>query len=575
MVYRIPVMVVCGLLLFLPRLFAGPEDSLPEGKMTAQMAESLFNTGMAYFQGTNGVPQDGKKAVAIFYKLAIRGNSEPQRMLGAAYAKGIGVEQNWNRALDFFEAAARSGNPRAQLNLGETLWVGVAGNRDLPKAFFWLSKAAAQGEPQAAGDLGIMYEEGLGVERDMVQSLKWLEIASNAGFEKSKPRLDEVMALTDTAQRSEAERQVKAFKALPETSIYDEDPEVATCSLGSYFRIPAKIFGGTKYLLPDTGASCTVLDSGCQKELGDVLVRDTSSGSPGLPLYSCPDIFIGEKRLVSLWTGVDDFRIIRQISGKAFDGLLGMCCLKNHVVCFDPDKNVFTIGGPVPEAVKKKALALPLKQIPGALDLYGIECTIEGHGPITLVIDTGNVDSISLSQRDWQSLVGHRNSQNNYHVGFGGKIKSGALTRIKQIRVGTNIYSGLIASSDSDNQLPSRLGQGFLRRHLVVLDFPHETLYLLPGKHFKDPEEGDMCGMSLWRKDGQLVVFAVKNKSPAFKSGIKADDKIISINKQPASSLDMDAVSKLLKSGPGRKIEVEVMRGVETKLFQFRLKRML
>jgi hypothetical protein len=85
--------------------------------------------------------QDYAAAVAIFGRLAERGDARAQAYIGFMYANGYGVPQN------YIEAAS------------------------------WLRLASEQGNAGAQYLLGLMYDKGQGVPQDYVQAYKWLDLA--------------------------------------------------------------------------------------------------------------------------------------------------------------------------------------------------------------------------------------------------------------------------------------------------------------------------------------------------------------------------------------------------------------
>lgn len=85
--------------------------------------------------------QDYATAVAIFGRLAQRGDARARAYLGLMYAQGYGVPQNYI----------------------------VAAN--------WLRLASDQGDALAQYFLGLMYNKGQGVPQDYVEAYKWLDLA--------------------------------------------------------------------------------------------------------------------------------------------------------------------------------------------------------------------------------------------------------------------------------------------------------------------------------------------------------------------------------------------------------------
>jgi predicted aspartyl protease len=350
--------------------------------------------------------------------------------------------------------------------------------------------------------------------------------------------------------------------------------------LGEAFDIPATLFGETKHLVVDTGATTVVLDTTNRARLGEPLARipiyTSLAIGTELAVYSCPGIRIAGRQFAPLWTVCDDLTKLRLFAGEPFDGILGMSCLKHYVVCFDCDQARFSIGGPVPERVRKSALAIPLKPARTSLGVV-VEANINSLGPFRFGIDSGNsgYGSIALNEHDWQIVFAHKTPKTALVTlgGLGNQSHPSQLARLDMVQIGTNRYTNLIAQLVPSSALPSQLGQAFIRRHILALDFPNRLLYLAPGKHFADAEEASLSGMLPVESAGKIVVSSVEQGSPAYRAGIRQDDQVISINGQDVSSLGLKALRQMLQAKPGTELRVVVKRGEETRQFEFVLER--
>jgi len=287
-------------------------------------------------------------------------------------------------------------------------------------------------------------------------------------------------------------------------------------------------------------------------------------------------MFIGERRFAPLWTLCGGFEKVCMVTGEPCDGVLGMLCLEHYVVGIDPDKNLFSLGGTVPEAAKRSALTIPLKRVPSHNGLI-IEASVNGVGPLYFELDTGDNGCISLTQRDWQRVFarGEPRTAQRYAAGMGDHVEQHKVARVQSLDIGTNQYTNLIAGQASQAQSSSCLGQGVFRRHLCTIDFPNQVLYLVPGQHFRDPDEQNMSGMYPVRLAGKTVIYSVDQGSPAFEAGVRQDDQIISINGQDAAALKLKTIGEMLKSQPGAAIAVEIRRNEKVLQFAFELKRSL
>jgi hypothetical protein len=267
-------------------------------------------------------------------------------------------------------------------------------------------------------------------------------------------------------------------------------------------------------MLLDTGSTITTLDSKYRNYLGQPLASqyDENIFSRSIAtVYGCPEIFIGKRRVAPLLALVDDINS----PGKPVDVIMGMNSVKNCVVTFDSDNDIFTIGGAVPENMKKNALVIPLKE--ARLDLFGIDASVNGER-IFLIVDTGLDSSISLTESDWQRIFSglHPKSASQLVRNSDGQFKAEQIARLGALSVGTSIYSNLIAAGAPSPRAESLIGRAFLRRHVCTFDFPNRKLYLMPGRHFNQADETDMTGMNLGYIEDKLIVYKVDKGSPAY-----------------------------------------------------------
>jgi hypothetical protein len=539
--------------------------------------EALYNLAMMYFRG-EGAPQDSKTGVSFLVRSAISGDVEAEPRLVAAYATGVGVTEDRNKMRELAGDAATGGSAEGQAYLGQLFSAGTDGRPpDYSKARLWLGRAAAQGLAPAQAAMGRMCQDGIGGPKDDIEALKWFCLAADQGLEEAVWRRDEVALFADSSQKQEARHRAGAFKPAPSLPIPDDEGEAAVCPLGDAFEIPATIFGETKHLVVDTGSDFAVLDVANRSRLGEPLalapISTALSAGTEFPIYSCPGIRIASRQFAPLWTVCDDLHKLRLATGEPCDGILGRTCLRHYVVCFDCDEHTCSIGGPVPEGLKKRALAVPLKTVPTNRGLAA-DANLNGLGPFSLAIDSGDDGCITLNEHDWQIVFAHQEPKTALvRVGaLGNQVAQAKLARLETVQIGTNHYTNLIAGCLLEGStLPSRLGQAFIRRHLLGIDFPNRTLYLAPGRHFADLARPNVSGLYPAKTVGKIVVYSVEEGSPAFRAGIRQDDRIISINGLEASSLRLNAFRQMLEAKPGTKIGVVVRRGEQTRQFQFAL----
>ena len=67
-------------------------------------------------------------------------------------------------------------------------------------------------------------------------------------------------------------------------------------------------------------------------------------------------------------------------------------------------------------------------------------------------------------------------------------------------------------------------------------------------------------GITIGLRDGVLTVISPMEQTPAFRAGLLPGDKIVEIEDDPTSGLDLDAAVKRLRGEPGTRVKIKVFR---------------
>jgi carboxyl-terminal processing protease len=120
-----------------------------------------------------------------------------------------------------------------------------------------------------------------------------------------------------------------------------------------------------------------------------------------------------------------------------------------------------------------------------------------------------------------------------------------------------------------------KLVYGAIKGMLEELD-PH-TNFLPPDlyKEFKSETSGEFggVGIEITNQDGNLTVIAPIEDTPAWKAGILAGDKIISINGEPTKGLSLVEAAQKMKGETGEKITLGISRANKKEALVFTIKR--
>jgi C-terminal processing protease CtpA/Prc len=118
------------------------------------------------------------------------------------------------------------------------------------------------------------------------------------------------------------------------------------------------------------------------------------------------------------------------------------------------------------------------------------------------------------------------------------------------------------------------LGGEVLSRFQVVFDFPREKIYLKARPAFRKKPYYNMSGLTV-KADGprlrEFEVTEVRTNSAGEQAGILVGDRIISINNNPTSAMDLSQLNNYFNSKPGRKITMSIKRNDQTIEKAFRL----
>lgn len=165
---------------------------LEEGGGNVGSAEALVTLGDSYRHGTNGMPQDDRKAVQCYMRGAAVDSVQCTLRLGVCLFEGRGIEQNYEHAFMYL-CRDSDVDPEVARCRGLCLLNGWGTEQDYEEAISDLKYAAregkAEGDAEAAYHLGGCYEEGKGVEANREKAAEWYARAAEKGLAKAADRL--------------------------------------------------------------------------------------------------------------------------------------------------------------------------------------------------------------------------------------------------------------------------------------------------------------------------------------------------------------------------------------------------
>ena len=140
------------------------------------------------------------------------------------------------------------------------------------------------------------------------------------------------------------------------------------------------------------------------------------------------------------------------------------------------------------------------------------------------------------------------------------------------------LFSDTLAIIDTDYMdevKPKDLIYGALKGMLASLD-PHSQ-FMNPDDYeeLKVDTEGKFggIGIEITLKDDLLTVITPIEDTPAWKAGLKPQDRVVKINGELTRGIDLNAAMKKLRGNPGEVVNITVLRESEKKLLEFSITR--
>ncbi|WP_228388407.1 retropepsin-like aspartic protease [Chryseobacterium sp. CBo1] len=313
----------------------------------------------------------------------------------------------------------------------------------------------------------------------------------------------------------------------------------------------------------------------------------------------------------------EDFNISPHV-GIPVNGILGYHFFKDYPVIIDYSSKKITVFKDQQLFLKKvqkfDELPISIEKSKPYIDTE-VEMTNEKKTS-KLLIDLGNSDAIWLFPTLIKDFVYNRpNIEDFLGRGFNGDIY-GKRSRIHNFYLGDFKFEKPLTAMPDEysiqhlNLVKDRkgsLGGDIMRRFTVAFDYQKEKLYLRKNRNYDDPFHFNMSGLDFkqdglqWEKDyltfrtlnekstagnGELYnsnlqykfilkplfsIAGVRKDSPAYKAGLKKDDKLIVINGRKTADMTLNKIMEMMKSEEGKTISMTIDRkGVELK-FSFTL----
>jgi hypothetical protein len=333
--------------------------------------------------------------------------------------------------------------------------------------------------------------------------------------------------------------------------------------------------------LYDTGASVTVLDSAYAARIG--VAREGSlqgqgagsAGSGALGRVSslrveAPD---GDGiEMPGLAVALLDLNsTLAPFFWREIAGVIGYDVITRFINEIDYDTGTLTLHDPVGWSYQGPGGTLAMT-IAGHLPVIPFKLDGEWAGEARL--DVGSGATLDLHRPFWEKHGIDRRIAHTLEVtggGFGGTFKS-RMGRMKKLEIGpykveapvvslSGATTGALASED----FQGNIGNQLLERFKVTLDYERRQLHLEPSRRYGEPDRRSRLGAQLYRRGDAVMVANVLEGSAAERGKLRDGDEVRSIDGRPPLEMGHEAVERLFEDGePGRRVELEIVRGGKT-----------
>ncbi len=258
---------------------------------------------------------------------------------------------------------------------------------------------------------------------------------------------------------------------------------------------------------------------------------------------------------------------LEAVEGVTFDGLVGYELFRRFGVTIDYAARTLELAEPERFVPPANAHAVPFvfnERIPI------VQGTLDGV-PGRFSLDTGSRVSLSLHSpfvRE-HGLVKRYAARDEGIMGWG----VGGPSRGLPVRFGTLVLGDLAINGVAGDlytgdkgafatpDISGNLGGGVFKRFTLAFDYTKRTVYFAPNALFGQADAYDRSGLFLLGEGNALRIADVTAHSAGAKAGLRADDRILSIDGETIATRTLDAWRTLLRETPtGTRLKIEVAR---------------
>ncbi len=354
---------------------------------------------------------------------------------------------------------------------------------------------------------------------------------------------------------------------------FDAAPAPRDSELASVTRIPVSMAGGSPQLdvsvngvrlsfLLDTGGQNVITTHAAAlaglHPVGHGIVRGGGGGTVPIQYAFAQSVRVGSAELRH-----QPFIVLPTGSFGA-DGIVGYELLARFGARLDMTHGTLDLAprastfGPSVEPVPFQYFDRQ-PQVSGSLDAIDGPFTIDTGSSLTAQVQAGVVRAHNLVSSLHATVA-------TYAQDVGGRYPI-YLVRAGELKLGpASVRDPLLdlltrIDASDDPAIVANVGDGLLRRWIIVFDYPHQILDLRPGGDPSGNVIHDRSGMLLRTQVNALLVALVLNGTPASEAGIAAGEQINAVDGRPVAARDLTTVRDLLRGTPGTHVRVLLGNG--------------
>jgi hypothetical protein len=259
------------------------------------------------------------------------------------------------------------------------------------------------------------------------------------------------------------------------------------------------------------------------------------------------------------------------VEGRPITGIFGFEVFKRFVVKTDYENNQIVLTDPTGWSYAGPGTRTPfrLKEVIPVVDgeIDGIKGAFQ--------LDTGSRLSLSLLTPfvERNKLATKYNAKLSGVEGWG----VGGASRAWFVRVHRFAFGGVTVDEPvvglsqqksgalTDVYTAGNVGAGILKRFNITWDYPHSQIYFERNKNYSARDVFDRAGIWANLSSRGFDVVDVIANTPAAEAGLGVGDTILTVDGMKAGSeITLPDFRVLLRSSPGRKLKLEVLRGGQT-----------